>query len=105
MWLFRLETGVAINFFLDFIAIVAMICTWNLALDRKFRIKKVSQTVDQKLDTEEVGGSFFLFNFLTDYIAFAVLFVKFIYAVLFAKNLFFPGQMDEEFLMDKYGVE
>ena len=42
MWLFRLETGVAINFFLDFIAIVAMICTWNLALDRKFRIKKVS---------------------------------------------------------------
>ena len=61
--------------------------------------------MDQKLDTEEVGGSFFLFNFLTDYIAFAVLFVKFIYAVLFAKNLFFPGQMDEEFLMDKYGVE
>lgn len=105
MWLFRLETGVAINFFLDFIAIIAMMCTCNIALDKRFSITKVSQTRDQQLVREKTGGNFFLFNFLTDYILFAVLFVKFIYAVLFAKNLFFPGGMDEEFLMDKYGVE
>lgn len=47
----------------------------------------------------------FWFDFVTDYIMIFIMAIKVAFAALYGYNLAWPGQMDEEFLMDSRGEE
>ena len=105
MCLFRLETGVAVHVYIDFILFFTLLATASLSVKHILQVKDFKEKADLDVNSFNKDRTVFWFDFVTDYIMIFMMAIKVVFAFLYGYNLAWPGQMDEEFLMDSRGEE
>ena len=92
MWIFKLETGVAIIIYLDLIVFISQIMTMNYQLrksssDSTAPATNTTEPIELTIETNET--SFLLFNFVTDYTTIMLMAVKLYTGLNFLVKLIF----------------